>query len=85
MGELKVNLTELQELIRSGENEKLEFKKSTGQRTDAARTVCAMLNGLGGFVFFGKTDKFLPNYSQCLLKMARFRGTDKSEFIDNRQ
>ncbi len=53
MGELKVNLAELKELIRSGENERLEFKKSTGQRTDAARTVCAMLNGLGGFVLFG--------------------------------
>ena len=34
---------------------------------------------------FGKTDRLLPNYPQCLLRMARFRGTDKIEFIDNRQ
>ena len=52
-----MNLTELKELIRGGDNERLEFKKSTGQRTDAGRTVCAMLNGLGGFVLFGISDR----------------------------
>ena len=36
-------------------------------------------------VLFGKPDRFLPNYPQCLLRMARFRGRDKSEFLDNRQ
>jgi len=40
-----------------GESDRLEFKKRTGQRTEAAKTVCAMLNGLGGFVLFGVTDK----------------------------
>lgn len=34
---------------------------------------------------FGKADRMLPAYTQCLIKMARFRGTDTSEFIDNRQ
>ncbi len=34
---------------------------------------------------FAKPDRLFPNYPQCLLKMARFRGRDKSEFIDNRQ
>lgn len=27
----------------------------------------------------------LPNYPQCALRMARFRGVDKSEFMDQRQ
>lgn len=36
-------------------------------------------------VLFGKTDHLLPLYPQCLLRMARFRGTDKTEFLDNRQ
>ena len=27
----------------------------------------------------------MPDYPQCLLRMARFRGTTKSEFEDNRQ
>ncbi|MFA4845597.1 MAG: RNA-binding domain-containing protein [Patescibacteria group bacterium] len=36
-------------------------------------------------VLFGKRDDFLPHYPQCLLKLARFRGTDRTEFTDNRQ
>jgi len=36
-------------------------------------------------VLFGQEDKLLPHYPQSLLRMARFRGKSKSEFIDNRQ
>src|SRR5436305_4946058 len=36
-------------------------------------------------VLFGRAGSFLPAYPQCSLRMARFRGTDKTEFIDNRQ
>lgn len=52
-----MNLRELNELISVGESERLEFKRTTGQRTEAAKTVCAMLNGLGGFVVFGVTNR----------------------------
>lgn len=52
-----MNVRELKELVSDGESERIEFKKSTGRRTDAGKTVCAMLNGLGGFVLFGVTDK----------------------------
>ena len=52
-----MNLSELENLIANGETDRLEFKRSTGQRTQATKTVCAMLNGLGGFVFFGVTDQ----------------------------
>ena len=34
-------------------------------------------------VLFGKN--FLPDYPQCEMRMARFRGTDKTEFLDQRQ
>ena len=34
---------------------------------------------------FGKQDRMLPYYPQCLLRMARFRGTTKNEFEDNKQ
>ena len=34
-------------------------------------------------VLFGK--KQMPDYPQCALRMARFRGTSKDEFIDQRQ
>ena len=47
---------QLQALVAHGESEQLDLKRSTGQRTDAAKTICAMLNGSGGFVLFGVTD-----------------------------
>lgn len=34
-------------------------------------------------VLFGR--KFLPDYAQCQLRLARFAGIDKSEFIDQNQ
>src|SRR6266540_2896544 len=52
-----MNLAELQALVAGGESEQVEFKRSSGQRSDAARTVCALLNGLGGFVLFGVSDR----------------------------
>ena len=52
-----MRLEELQKLVTKGESEDLEFKKTTGQRTEATKTVCALLNGLGGFVIFGVSDK----------------------------
>ncbi|PSQ96476.1 MAG: hypothetical protein BRD55_06500 [Bacteroidetes bacterium SW_9_63_38] len=36
-------------------------------------------------VLFGEDDVFMPDYPQCLLRTARFRGTTKSELEDNRQ
>ena len=52
-------LEELQKLVAAGESENLEFKKTTGQRIEAAKTFCALLNGLGGFLLFGVSDRRL--------------------------
>ncbi len=52
-----MNLEKLQKIIINGESESLELKKTTGQRTEAAKTICALLNGLGGFVIFGVSDQ----------------------------
>lgn len=51
-----MNLPDLKKLVIRGESDTLEFKKSTGQRKEALRTLCAMLNGRGGVVLFGITD-----------------------------
>ena len=48
-------LDEIKALAASGESDILEFKATTGQRDDAARTVCAFLNQRGGQVLFGVT------------------------------
>jgi ATP-dependent DNA helicase RecG len=52
-----MKLKELKNLVAGGENERVEFKATTGQRTQAGKTVCGLLNNLGGFVVFGVTDK----------------------------
>jgi ATP-dependent DNA helicase RecG len=59
------------------------------------RDVQQLLQGLGAMengqvlnaavVLFGRTERLMPHYPQCLLRLARFRGRDKNEFIDNRQ
>jgi ATP-dependent DNA helicase RecG len=51
-----VTLEELETLAGGGEGPQVEFKRSIGQRTDAAKTACAMFNGVGGFVLFGVND-----------------------------
>lgn len=36
-------------------------------------------------VLFGRAERLAAEYPQCLLRVARFRGVDRTEFIDNRQ
>ena len=36
-------------------------------------------------VLFGRTERLEADYPQCLLRVAKFRGTDRTEFLDNRQ
>jgi len=55
-GEVIVKLSERKRLVAGGECEKVEFKRSAGQRTEAMKTVCALLNG-GGSVLLGVTDQ----------------------------
>ncbi len=59
------------------------------------RDPLALLRGLGltrddvllraAVVLFGKKDRLSAEYTQCTVRAARFPGTDKSEFLDNRQ
>ena len=51
-----MEIHELRELVFGGESVYVEFKRSTGQRTEAAKTACGMLDGLGGLVLLGVTD-----------------------------
>jgi ATP-dependent DNA helicase RecG len=55
----------------------------------------ALLRGLGllkggallraAVVLFGRAERIEAEYPQCMLRVARFRGTDRTEFLDNRQ
>jgi len=51
-----LDLGELKQIVKTGESDHVEFKKTTGQRTAAGKTVCAFLNGQGGYVLFGVTN-----------------------------
>jgi ATP-dependent DNA helicase RecG len=48
-----MTLDELQALVHQGESSSLEFKTTTGQRSDGARALVGMLNGFGGRLLFG--------------------------------
>jgi ATP-dependent DNA helicase RecG len=48
-----MTISELEALVRRGESDSVEFKKSTGQLSRAAETLCAFLNGHGGVVVIG--------------------------------
>lgn len=49
--------TRLSALVAEGESETQEFKQTTGQRSEAAKAICAMLNHRGGRVIFGVDPK----------------------------
>jgi ATP-dependent DNA helicase RecG len=51
-----VTVDQLEELVARGESDTMEFKKSTGERDAAMRTLCGMLNGSGGRVLIGVTE-----------------------------
>lgn len=51
------NLEDIKEQIAQTENEQVEFKETTGQLDRGMETLCAFLNGEGGTVLFGVTDK----------------------------
>ncbi|HKS75944.1 MAG TPA: ATP-binding protein [Terriglobales bacterium] len=72
-----MTVNEIDALVRRGESDTLEFKKTTGQLSRAAETICAFLNGHGGIVVFGVTpdkeivgqtvsDSTLQDVAQCL-------------------
>lgn len=51
-----MTIDDIKALAAQGETAQIEFKHSTGQRTETAKTVCAMLNNVGGIVLFGVRD-----------------------------
>ncbi|HHV6060350.1 TPA: ATP-binding protein [Legionella pneumophila] len=48
-----MNIDQLEQLVKKGESDHLEFKISTSQLKSAFETACAFLNLKGGFVIFG--------------------------------
>lgn len=51
------NLNAVKNLISKTETAQIEFKETTGQLERGLETLCAFLNGSGGTILFGVTDK----------------------------
>ena len=52
-----LTLENIRELVSQTETGQIEFKETTGQLERAMETLCAFLNGKGGTILFGVTDK----------------------------
>ncbi|WP_322769795.1 helix-turn-helix domain-containing protein [Frankia sp. Cr1] len=50
-----VEVSQIARWAGEGESDRQEFKESTGQRTEAAKTLCGMVNLHGGRLLFGVT------------------------------
>lgn len=65
---------------------RLESKFSTDDPTDALQTLGLISNDLitnaAGVLFCKKIDSFYP---QCIMKLACFKGTTKSDILDSKQ
>lgn len=74
----------LDEAIRRGRSE----EPGTRSPLDLLRGLGVVKDGQllrAAIVLFGKPKRLLPDYPQLLLRLARFKGTDRTEFLDNRQ
>ena len=59
-----------------------------GDPSDLLRGLGLLRDGVllrAAAVLFGSTERLEFEMPQCLLRVARFRGTDRMEFLDNRQ
>ena len=60
----------------------------TRDTTDLLRGLGLLRGGVllrAAAVLFGNTERLLSDMPQCLLRVARFRGIDKMDFLDNRR
>ena len=56
MNEIRLKMSDLQQLIAQGEGQQLEFKRSLAELETAARSVVAFANADGGIVLVGVRD-----------------------------
>ena len=58
-------LNDVKRLMSDNETDSVEYKATTGQLERGMETLCAFLNGSGGSVLFGITDKGQINGQEC--------------------
>jgi hypothetical protein len=68
-----MNFGDSNELIAGRESDRVKFKRATGQQSDAARTVCAVRNGLVS----GTPDRTVQENLQMLHRIGMVDGVGK--------
>ena len=58
--ETPANARQLAAFLKRGEGAGVEFKRSTGELKQGMQTLCALLNGAGGVLFFGVRSNGTP-------------------------
>ena len=87
----EVDDLDLTEIVRT-----LEEAVRRGRADDpGTRDPVALLRGFGltrgdtllraAVMLFGRSDRVGAEFPQCLLRVAKFQGTDRTEFLDNQQ
>lgn len=54
---MKLSLNYIRQLASASEGVDVEFKETTGQLNRGMETLCGMMNGNGGIVVFGVTNR----------------------------
>ena len=83
-----MTVADIESWVRGGESETLDLKRTTGERREAARTICAMLNHRGGRVIGQMvSDRTVEEVAQELgeIEPPVFPSIERVDFAEGRQ
>ena len=83
-----LNVTEVTRTLEEGIRRGRMEDPGTRNPEDVLRGLGLLKDGTmlrAAAVLFGRAEKLEAEFPQCLLRVARFKGTDRTEFTDNRQ
>ena len=73
---------DLSELVKKGESEEVEFKKSTAQLDRALKSVCGFLNHKGGKVYFGINKGKITTKEYMKINKSTSERTARNDIVD---
>lgn len=83
-----LDVAEIRRVVAEGVRRGRMDEPPSREPTDLLRGLGVVRDGVllrAATVLFGNRERLEVDMPQCLLRVARFRGTDKTQFLDNRQ
>ena len=83
-----LDIAEIRRVVAEGVRRGRMDEPPSRESADLLRGLGVLHDGLllrAAVVLFGNRERLEVDMPQCLLRVARFRGTDKTQFLDNRQ